>query len=147
RQCTVGSVGRHVGVEVRDSTELPIHRIHVKDRGDVKRDVGVGLEVLVGIEGRSNHSIHGSPDVGFALVYTDSNTRGQESTHLHEHARRRLDAEDPLEVLLGSLAEARERVLHRVETALEALDDAVKYRLTNVLEHPREGYDKGRNRV
>src|SRR5699024_9536841 len=67
--------------------------------------------------------------------------------HLHEHSRRRLDAEDPLEVLLGSLAEARERVLHRVETALEALDDAVKYRLTNVLEHPREGYDKGRNRV
>src|SRR5699024_7586179 len=147
RQDTVGSVGRHVGVEGRDSTELPIHLIHVNDRGDVKREVWVGHEVLDGIEERSNHTIHGSSDVGFAIGYTDSNTLGQESTHLHEHSRRRLDAEDPLEVLLGSLAEARERVLHRVETALEALDDAVKYRLTNVLEHPREGYDKGRNRV
>src|SRR5699024_5873353 len=94
-----------------------------------------------------NHTIHGSSDVGFALGYTDSNTLGQESTHLHEHSRRRLDAEDPLEVLLGSLAEARERVLHRVDTALEALDDAVKYRLTNVIEHPREGSEQGSSRV
>src|SRR5699024_12598087 len=41
----------------------------------------------------------------------------------------------------------RERVLPRVATAPEDLDAALKYRLTNVLEHAREGYDKARNRV